>query len=536
MVIDNRLTTPTKFQNTPLVLIVLDGWGIAPPGAGNAISLAGNTYIELLKEKYVSTLLKADGEWVGLPRDEVGSSETGHLTIGAGRAIYQDYSRINTAVDSGNFYNNEALKMAFERVKNNEKKVHLIGLGSVGGVHSSRYHLYALIELARRVGLKKNQVCVHIFSDGRDSDQKAGIEFIRELEEVIKVKGVGVICSIIGRYYAMDRDRRWKRTKKAYELLTEGKGTTCETAETVFTESYQKEITDEFIKPHKIISSHLPNGDIANHIIKDGDSVIHFNFRTDRARQLTMAFVEKDFLNFERKVVLPNLHFVSMIEFEKNLSVRDVAFKPQVVKHTLGEELTRAGIKQARVSETEKQAFVTYYFNGLCEDCIGMEEHFIISSPQVATYDLQPEMSIVEVTNKVITLIRSGKYPFVLVNIANPDMVGHTGVLEAGVKAVKATDKAVKEMVNKVLSKNGVCLITADHGNIEIMLDPITGQIDTKHNNSLVPFIIVAKEFEKTGGKTLLFGGTLADIAPTVLHLLDLPKPQEMTGKNLLAN
>jgi len=507
--------------NNLLVLIVLDGWGIAPPSEYNAIERAKKPFFDSLRADYPYTKLRADGEWVGLPRGEVGSSETGHLAIGAGRAVIQDYSRINTALGDGSFYKNQTLTGAFLEAKNTNSNIHLMGLGGMGGVHSSRFHLYALLELGRRLGIPKSKIRLHIFSDGRDSDPKSGLEFIRELQEVITQKGVGKISTLIGRYWAMDRDRRWERTEKAYNTLVGNNIKSTDTVEKAFQDSYKKQVTDEFIEPVVIRGSE-------EDLIKNGDTVIHFNFRTDRARQLAKAFALDDFVKFRREKFLDKLHFFTLIEFEKNLPVAGIAFRPFLVKKTLGEILSQHQIKQARVAETEKYAFVTYYFNGLCENCIETEEDFLIPSPKVATYDLKPEMSAFKIANKVTEIIQGGKHKFILVNFANPDMVAHTGKTEPTIRAIESVDRCLSQIVPQVLGKGGICVITADHGNAE-------NTSDTKHNPNLVPFIAAGKSFgDETSGRTIEQIGSLPDIAPTVLKLMGIKKPQEMTGKSLL--
>ncbi len=524
---------PSSKITSQIVLIVLDGWGIAPAGPGNPITQANIPYINSLFEKYINTKLHADGKWVGLPEGEVGSSETGHLTIGSGRAIYQDFSRINNALNSGSFYSNSSLVNAFEKAKRTGKNVHLMGLAGLGGVHSHRSHLYALLELARRFELKKEQILIHLFTDGRDTDPHSGVDFVAELEEVIAQKGVGYIASLMGRYWAMDRDRRWERTQKAYNALVNGEAVLYDSPKQALADFYDKNITDEFVEP--VIFNKVPNPNFPK-LIVDEDVLIHFNFRTDRARQLSKAFILKEFDSFKRSKFLPNLHFVSFVEYEKNLPVAAVAFRPTTIKDTLGEVLSARFIKQARVAETEKYAFVTYYFNGLCEDCIGTEENFLIPSPKVPTYDLQPEMSTPKISEKIMQLLDKGKHPFILVNFANPDMVGHTGDMQAAIKACESVNSALEKIVPNIISKGGIALITADHGNVEQMLDPFTGAKDTQHNPHPVPFLIVGKGFEKgIFNGTISSEGSLADVAPTVLHIMGVEKPTEMTGRNLLS-
>ncbi|MFH1896467.1 MAG: 2,3-bisphosphoglycerate-independent phosphoglycerate mutase [bacterium] len=503
----------------PLVLIVLDGWGQAPPSEKNAISLAKKPFFDSLWQNYPHALLHADGEWVGLPRGEVGSSETGHLTIGAGRAVNQDYSRINTSLEDGAFFENSVLREAFLRAMKSKASVHLIGLAGMGGIHSSRFHLYGLLELARRVNFPKNKVKIHLFSDGRDTDPQSGLEFSKELQEVIAQKGVGEVVSLMGRYWAMDRDRRWRRTQKAYNALVKGKAGCVDTIENAFEQSYQKGVTDEFIEP-VFIGRKNP--------IVSGDTVIHFNFRTDRARQLAKALAMPQFDKFKRPQKLANLYLVTMVEFEKDLPVQGVVFCPVAIKNTLGAVLSERQIKQARVAETEKYAFVTYYFNGLCEECIGTEENFLIPSPKVPTYDLKPEMSTRQVAAQVVKLLESKEYPFILVNFASPDMVAHTGKKLPTIKAIESVDKALSEVIGKVLAQRGTAIITADHGNAEDVSD-------TQHNANPVPAIVVGREFERGIFKgTVEKTGSLADVAPTVLKIMGIAKPQEMTGKSLL--
>lgn len=532
----------------PIVLIILDGWGIAPPGPGNAVALAKTPNFDKFWAAYPHTQLLASGEAVGLPRGEDGNSETGHLNLGAGQIVFQDLPRINMSIADGSFYKIPAFKQVAEYVRKNNSALHLLGLIGSGGVHSSLEHLFALLHLAKDEGIKK--VFLHLFTDGRDSPPTAALIYLNKIQTVVEKIGVGKIATLCGRYFAMDRDYRWERTKKAYDLLTQGKGEQVTSIKETIKKFYEKGITDEFIQPLVVNKDGL---------IKDNDGVVFFNFRIDRPRQLTKAFVIPNFetmkikkaafdpyaeryglrqyqvpgatTTFKRSKVLKNLFFVTMTEYEKNLPVT-VAFPPERVKLPLARIISENDLRQLHISETEKERFVTYYFDGQREKPFPGEDWVEIPSPKVATYDLKPEMSAKEVTQETLKRLRLGTYNFVLVNYANPDMVGHTGVLKAGIKACEAVDECLGELVKMVFNLDGVCLITADHGNVEEMINTVTGEVDTEHSTNPVPLIIVSKKFNQAG--RVLNRGILADIAPTILTLMGIEKPESMTGRNLL--
>ena len=546
--------TPTKF----VCLLVLDGWGLASDGPGNAISQANIVNMKKFRTSFPHTQLVASGDAVGLPRGEAGNTETGHLNLGAGRTVYQDLARINMSIADGSFFSNRALNEAVTHANNNNSNLHIMGLIGASGVHSNLEHLYALIQLAKRN--KTQNLFLHLFTDGRDSPPTSSKTYIRSIREVIEKESVGKIASIMGRYWAMDRDRRWDRTEKTYRALTEGIGNLVKSPEEAIDYSYSTGKTDEFIEPSLI--SGADGKPIA--LIKENDSVIFFNFRIDRPRQLTAAFVAKDFSDqsivldfdpyleryekthliskvshyqkvFERKEKLNNLFFVTMTEYSKSLikeGIR-VAFKPETVAIPLGKVISDANLRQLRVSESEKERFVTYYFDGLRESPFPGEEKIIIPSPNVPTYDQKPEMSANELTEKVLNQLRSDSVQsFILVNLANPDMVGHTGNIGSAVKACEVVDMCVGKIATSVLSRGGTLLITGDHGNVEEMINNSTGEIDTEHNANPVPFIAIANNY--LGKPNTLSSGILADVAPTVLNLLNVPVPSAMTGRNLL--
>ncbi len=537
----------TKF----VLLVVLDGWGIATPGPGNAITQANTPNIHSLVSSYPHTTLIASGDAVGLPRGEVGNTETGHLNLGAGRIVYQDLERINISIADGSFFNNKILIGAIDHAIKNNSNLHFMGLIGAGGVHSNINHLYALLHLAKMKNF--NRVYLHLFTDGRDSAPASALTYINQLREVIKKEGIGVIASIMGRYFAMDRDRRWDRTAKAYFALTKGQGNLFKTVEEAINDSYSLGKQDEFVEP-AIITDALG---IPLSLIKDNDAVIFFNFRIDRPRQLTSAFVMDNFSNvsptfgfdpneyqykpkiattFDRGQKLTNLYFVTMTEYSKPLADAGahVAFTPEVVGMTLGRVVSEAGLTQLRMSESEKERFVTFYFNGQQEIEYSGEQRVIIPSPKVATYDKKPEMSARELTKSLIERIsdQSSNYSFVLVNFANADMVGHTGSIGAAVTACDVVDECIGKLATSVLAYDGTMIITADHGNAEEMIDANTGQIETEHSGNPVPFIVVSKNL--FGNSRMLQSGILADVAPTILKILGLEIPSSMTGRNLL--
>lgn len=538
-----------------VVLIILDGWGIAPAGAGNAISLAKIPNIDSLSASYPHTQLIASGEGVGLPKGEIGNTETGHLNLGAGHVVYQDLPRINMAIADGGFFKNKEFSGAIGHARENKSALHLMGLVGAGGVHANPEHLFALLHLAARNNFAN--VFLHLFTDGRDSAPSSALTYLSKVNEEIKDVGVGKIATVMGRYWAMDRDFRWDRTEKAYRALTQSEGNRFKSAEEAIKASYAKGVTDEFIEPSVIVD----DGGNPVSRIADNDAVIFFNFRIDRPRQLTKAFVVENFEAeantlwsfdpysikysrshlagpeeaermppFKRGPALKNLFFVTMTKYGDALPVH-VAFPPEVVKYPIGRMLSDAGMSQLRVAESEKERFVTFYFNGQREGPFPGEERLIIPSPKVATYDQQPEMSAVELTNEVLLQIQQGQYRFVVINFANPDMVGHTGVIPAAVKACEVVDECVGRIVKEVKLLGGVTIITADHGNVEEMIDSHTGGADTEHSTNPVPFIVVGS---KPDPRTIP-SGVLADVAPTVLYILGIKPNGTMTGRNLLA-
>lgn len=539
----------------PVTLIILDGWGMAPPGPGNAISQAKLPFYKQLLHDYPHGRLNASGEAVGLPRGEDGNTETGHINLGAGYIVYQDLPRINLSIADGSFFKNPAFLSAVNHARKYQSKIHLIGLVGSGGVHSNIEHLLALLELMKEQGFTR--VFLHLITDGRDSPPRSAAIYIKQIQAYLDSLGFGQIASMMGRYYAMDRDMRWDRTQKAYKVLTRDGGNKNSSPLDVIASSYKKGITDEFIIPTTIIKKGKPVG-----IVEQNDSVIFLNFRIDRPRQLTKAFVLDDFkkesslsdfdpyavkylkkhyptvpsyqLPFDRGPKIPHLYFVTMTEYSQVVKVSSVAFPPNIVSHPVGEVISLTGLSQLHISESEKERFVTYYFNGLRETPFIGEARVIIPSPKVATYDLKPEMSSFELTDVLIKNIRRNKYNFILLNFANPDMVAHTGNLQATIKACESVDLCLSKIIPEVGKTQGTLFITGDHGNAEEMLDPHTGEIDTEHSTYPVPFIAVSNRFK--GKPVELHDGVLADVAPTVLDLLHLKKPQEMSSRNLLLN
>lgn len=545
-------------RNSFVLLVIMDGWGIAPPGPGNAISQANVKNFRRFWAAYPHTQLKASGEAVGLPRGEVGNTETGHLNIGAGRIVYQDLARINMSVADGSFFTNDTFVAACNHVKQNNSDLHVMGLLGAGGVHSSIEHLFSIMSIAKQLGVTR--LFLHLFTDGRDSPPNASITYINRVREVIAKDGVGEIASIMGRYWAMDRDHRWDRTEKAYVALTQGKAETATTPEEAIKRSYDKSITDEFINPTVMVDQQgKPKA-----LIKANDAVIFFNFRIDRPRQLSRAFLLPDLAKatfetefdpyavkythkhepkvkpmpvFKRGARLENLFFVTMTQYSKDLveAGAHVAFPPERVKMPLSRVIAQHNLKQLHAAESEKERFVTYYFDGQTERPEVGEERMIIPSPKVATYDLKPEMSAYELSNAVYNrLVKASAYSFVVVNFANADMVGHTGNLQAAVKAAEAVDYCLGQLSHFVLAYGGTMLITADHGNAEEMINSETGEEDTEHSDSPVPFIAVSKRF--IGKPQMLPLGILADVAPTALALMGLQPATSMTGRNLLAS
>ncbi len=515
-------------KKIPYALIIMDGYGLAQPGKGNAIYLDGSKNVNALMKKYPSATLGASGMAVGLPEGQMGNSEVGHLNIGAGRVVYQDLTKITKAIQDGDFFENPALVKAMDSAKNNGKKLHVYGLLSDGGVHSHITHLYALLEMAKRRGL--DECYIHCFMDGRDVSPTSGVGYIRDLQAKAKELGIGKVASVCGRYYAMDRDNNWDRIEKAYDMLTLGTGNrTCDPAEAV-EESYAAGVTDEFILPTKVYEDGKPVG-----LIEKGDSIICFNFRPDRARQITRAFSQDPFIApkgtaFERKTGFLSPVYVCFTVYDAQFGGVDIAFPKTTMNNTLGEYLAKCGKKQLRIAETEKYAHVTFFFNGGVEAPNENEVRDLIPSPKVATYDLQPEMSAYLVTDKVLEELESGQFDAVILNFANCDMVGHTGVIPAAVKAVDVVDECLKKVLDKILAMGGGAIVTADHGNADKMLSE-DGSPFTAHTTNPVPVILVSEKFKNA---ELRKDGKLCDLAPTLLQLMGLPKPEEMTGTSLI--
>lgn len=503
-------------------LMILDGFGERQEETGNAIKIAGTPNIDALKAEYPHTTLGASGLSVGLPDGQMGNSEVGHLNIGAGRIVYQELTRITKSIADGDFFENKELNDAVDTALKNDGALHLMGLVSDGGVHSHQEHLYALLELAKKRGLER--VFIHCFMDGRDVPPDSGKAYIQQLMDKLKEIGVGQIATVMGRYYAMDRDNRWERVEKAYRAMVLGEGEKAACGVCAMQNSYDRGDMDEFVLPTVIEKEGVP---VAK--IRKGDSIIFFNFRPDRARQITRAFTDPAFDGFKHDYF--PVFFVCMTQYDKTFQNVEVAFKPQTLNNTLGEYLSKNGKTQFRIAETEKYAHVTFFFNGGVEQPNPGEERVLVPSPKVATYDLKPEMSAYEVTEKAVELIKSGKYDVMILNFANSDMVGHTGVLDAAVKAVKAVDECVGKVVDAIKSVGGEALITADHGNSDMMIDPETGGPFTAHTTNPVPLILVSRRYQQA---KLREGGILADLAPTMLDLIGLPKPEEMTGSSLI--
>ncbi|GAB7386658.1 2,3-bisphosphoglycerate-independent phosphoglycerate mutase [Bacillaceae bacterium] len=510
-----------KNRPRPLALIILDGFALRDEVYGNAVAQAKKPNFDRYWSAYPHTTLRASGEAVGLPPGQMGNSEVGHLNLGAGRIVYQDLTRVTKAIEEGEFFQNETFLNAIRHVKENGTKLHLYGLLSDGGVHSHIDHLFALLELAKRQNLK--EVYVHAFLDGRDVAPDSAIVYIERLLAKMAELGVGKLATVQGRYYAMDRDRRWERTEKAYRAMVYGEGPKYRDPITAVKESYEKSIFDEFVMPTVIVDE---NGrPVAK--IEDGDAVIFYNFRPDRAIQLSQAFTNEDFRGFDRGPGHPkNLYYVCLTHFSETVNGY-VAYKPTNLDNTLGEVLTQHGLKQLRIAETEKYPHVTFFFSGGREEEFPGETRILIDSPKVATYDLKPEMSAYEVTDAVVKEIEADKHDVIILNYANPDMVGHSGKMEPTIKAVEAVDECLGRVVETIFAKGGVAVITADHGNADYMLDE-KGNPVTSHSTFPVPFIVTQE------GVKLREDGILADVAPTLLKLLGIEQPKEMTGKPLI--
>ncbi|MBQ2897754.1 MAG: 2,3-bisphosphoglycerate-independent phosphoglycerate mutase [Clostridia bacterium] len=503
----------------PLMLMILDGYGINPctDKGVNAIYEAKTPNMDKLFKTCPNTTLSASGMDVGLPEGQMGNSEVGHTNIGAGRIVYQELTRITKSISDGDFFENEALKSAIKNCLDNNSSLHLMGLLSDGGVHSHNKHLYALVEMAKKMGLEK--VYIHCFLDGRDVPPSSGADFVKDLQDELDKIGTGKIATVMGRFYAMDRDNRWERVEKAYNAMAKDIGNMDNNAYEAVKKSYEQDITDEFVVPTVITTA----GE-ATATIKADDSVVMFNFRPDRAREITRTFVDHEFTGFEREFIKPL--YVCMTQYDATMPNVMVAFKPQTLENTLGEVLSKKGLKQLRIAETEKYAHVTFFFNGGVEAVSDGEDRALIASPKVATYDLKPEMSAYEVCDEVIKRIDSEKYDVIILNFANCDMVGHTGVFDAAVSAVEAVDTCVGKVVDKMLEKGGKVLITADHGNADKMIDT-DGSTFTAHTTNLVPLILVGDDKD-------LKAGRLCDLAPTMLELMGIEKPAEMTGESLI--
>jgi 2,3-bisphosphoglycerate-independent phosphoglycerate mutase len=516
----------------PTFLIILDGWGENPAFEGNAIAQANTPTVDKLTRFYPQILLQSSGISVGLPWGATGNSEVGHLALGSGRVIYQNLPRITLSIQDGSFFMNEAFGAAIANVQKNNSALHIMGLASNGGVHSSMDHLFALIELAKSNHLEK--VYLHVFTDGRDAPPKSAINVIDDIEIRLKEVGCGKIATICGRYYAMDRNDNWDRTEKAYNLLVLGKGKKEENAHDALQNSYRSNITDEFMEPIVIEKSGEKSP-----LIEDKDSIIFINFREDRARQITKAFVLPTFSKFKRERYLSDAEFVCMTQYEDNLPAK-IAFPLVLVKNCLGEILSNEGLYQLRIAETEKYAHVTYFFNGGKEDPFPREERVLIPSQTVSTYDKAPEMSAFNITERVIKEIGKGKYTFVLINFANPDMVGHTGNLKATISAIETIDECLKKLIPQILKMGGQIFLTADHGNAEELINRRTEERDTEHSVFPVPLWYIApnnqrqkSESEITNGKSNV-SGILSDVAPTILNSINIKVPPDMTGQNLL--
>ena len=505
----------------PTVLLILDGYGERKEKEGNAIALANTPVMDKLKKEFPYVEGQASGLFVGLPDGQMGNSEVGHMNMGAGRIVYQELTRITKAIEDGDFFENKALKEAVEHCKKENSALHFMGLVSSGGVHSHIGHIYGLLELAKRAGLKK--VYLHAFLDGRDTPPDSGKSFLMDVEKKMRELGVGEIATISGRYYAMDRDKNYDRVEKAYRAMVDGTGEKAASIEEAIDASYAKKVYDEFVLPTVI------EKDGAVHTVSDGDAMIFFNFRPDRAREICHAFCDDEF-NFFNRGPRKKVFFVCFTDYDPTIPNKRVAFEKEEIHNTLGEVVSNLGKNQLRIAETEKYAHVTFFFNGGREEPYKNEDRILVPSPkEVPTYDLKPEMSCYTVPEKLTEAIRSGKYDLVVANFANPDMVGHTGVLSAAIKAIEVVDECMGKVVDAVESMHGNLFILADHGNADIMIDEKTGEPYTAHTTNPVPFILVSEEKHK-----LREGGCLADVAPTLLELMGIPQPKQMTGKSLL--
>ena len=512
-----------EMSKKPVVLIIMDGFGINKREDYNAVAQAKKPNLDMLMKTYPWKQGYASGMAVGLPDGQMGNSEVGHMNMGAGRIIYQELTRITKEIEDGDFFKNEALLSAIENCKAKNSALHMFGLLSDGGVHSHNTHMYGLLELAKREGLEK--VYLHCFLDGRDTPPKSGRDFVAAAVDKMKEIGVGKVATVMGRYYAMDRDNRWDRVELAYKAMVYGEGKTGTDPVLAVENSYGADVTDEFVVPTVIERDGKP---VAT--VKNDDSVIFYNFRPDRAREIARAFCNDDFDGFERRDGRIDTKFVCFTDYDAAMPNKEVAFKKVDIKNTFGEYLSKLGKTQLRTAETEKYAHVTFFFNGGVEEPYPGEDRILVKSPKVATYDLQPEMSAYEVCDGLVNAIKSGKYDTIICNFANPDMVGHTGVLEAAIKAIEAVDVCIGRAYEALKEVDGAMFICADHGNAEMMIDYETGEPWTAHTTNPVPFILV----NAGADYDLAEGGKLCDIIPTMLELMDIPQPEEMTGKSLL--
>src|SRR5437762_955558 len=535
-------------KNTPLVLIILDGWGFRAETRGNCIAMARKPIYDQLLREYPSTLVHTSGRYVGLPSGQMGNSEVGHLNIGAGRIVYMDISKIDLMIEKGDFFSNEVLVAAMKNARAGGRRLHIFGLLSDGGVHSHINHLYALLKMAKQQGV--DRVLVHAFMDGRDTLPTSGAGYLEQLQQKMREYNCGKIASVSGRYYAMDRDRRWERIAKSFNVMVHGNGEAGKYADAVqgVKDSYNKGVTDEFIMPFVCVDSKSTGEDARASTIRDEDSCICFNFRADRVRQITRALTRNSGLNKQQGRDLPdaddldatisrdhtpkNLHYVCMTRYDKKFAL-PVVIPPESLQNILANVMAHLNLRNLRVAETEKYAHVTYFFNGGVEQPFPGEERILVPSPKVATYDLKPELSASGIADTVVKAVEDGTFDVIIVNFANADMVGHSGKIEPTVKAVETVDACLGRIESVVRSKGGAMLITADHGNAEMLIDPQTGGPHTAHTTNPVPFIMVAenrKQFK------LRNGGSLRDISPTILGMLGLPEPKEMTGKDLRVN
>lgn len=504
----------------PVALVILDGWGVNKAEIGNAIEHANTPNFDRYMATYPNTKVAASGLDVGLPDGQMGNSEVGHLNIGAGRVVYQELTRITKSIKDGDFFENESLVKAMDNALIENRSLHVMGLLSDGGVHSHINHLKGLVDMAKKKGL--DNIYVHAFLDGRDTPPRSAVQYIEELEAHMASVGIGEIATVSGRYYAMDRDKRWERVELAYKAIVKSEGQTAQSAVEAVKNSYEKGENDEFVLPTVILKDGKATGQLT-----ENDSVIFFNFRPDRARELTRALVDVEFDGFDRERF--DLEYVCLTQYDVTIEGVSVAFKPQTITNTLGEYVSAQGLNQLRIAETEKYAHVTFFFNGGVEEANLGEDRELIPSPKVATYDLQPEMSAHEVTDKLLAKLDEDKYDFIVLNFANPDMVGHTGVFDAAVKAVEVIDDCFAKVCDKIVGMGGQVIITADHGNAETMIDPETQKPMTAHTTNVVPCILAG-----AGDVSLREDGKLCDFAPTLLQLLKLDQPAEMTGTSLI--